>query len=275
MSSSKTNNQKASHNPAEGSTASAPTVDEPPYQRERLAAEVQTTLVAVGLYLGVEPPGDSIEAWIDYAKRIRQSLGNSGESSLERLHRRAKYIAKVEESWQGAHEEERTAKSKFLEALIVAVRPALSAISEPVIWTRVKVEPSGESRTHHPDYRGIVVVDGWIRDARPTMEGTDAGRSLVVLEDGSMILLHHLCHNVFCHEESTTNSTLVTTRADAVSPDAALEALGRSAFLEIVGKLVGTVHDLARSPKRKEQTRESLDMADKLSALRVLLEGAR
>lgn len=237
---------------------------------------------AAGKYFDVEAPSlgdlgdlgdlDAIDftehgqSVLRFVARVEAAVDHPTEL-IDRLHRSAVYVAKVEGERASAIDEERQSKAAFLAALINAVEPALPAISEPLIHRR-KFEPGMDERrwTHR---RGVYLVDGW---KRGQIDG-DAGTSLVLEEDGSLWVHEHHAYDPDDHEgDGPPGGYEIHTNMRAVSIVEALDVFPRKSFIEAVDKLVTKVWKLARNPKRKAQTKESLALADKLAAVRVLLQ---
>jgi len=227
------------------------------------AAEMQRTLAEVAEYFGLDKvrEGASLATYRAQAKEIRECLTRP-TNLVERLGKSAQYVASIEDRWDQARQEERTSKAAFMAALVNAIEPALPAISGPLVRRRT-FAGKDEQRELFEDRRGIVLLDGWRRD----ICNGDAGKSLALLEDSSLVILRHLAVD-------RRSDYQVGTRLEHVSIEDSLTAFNRKGFLDAVHKIVTSVWDLARSKKRKEQITESHQLADKLAALRVLLQGS-
>lgn len=215
--------------------------------------------LAVGEYFDVPPPGED-EDDLAFVARVVVAFDHPSEL-IDRLHKSAVYVAKVEEQRANAIAEEQSAKASFLAALLNAVEPALPAITEPLVERRLFVPGQDEQRTLSVQ-RGVYLVDGWRRD----VQDGDAGRSLVLRENGDLGVERHVA---MAFDDGRYD---VHSIDSPVSIHDALQVFPRKSFVEAVDQLVTKVWRLARNPKRKAQTKESLALADKLAAVRVLLQ---
>jgi hypothetical protein len=260
-------------------TKNESTIDELPV----LAAEMQRTLIETGAYFAIQSPrlDDSTEMWLDFSQRIRRELRRP-EDTLTRLSHAAAYVAETEANWDLAREQERSAKVRIFQSVIEASLPCLYALSEPMIAERFMGIPGLDERRKLSGIRGLILLDGWDRDAHlcldPSKNKTShpAGKSLALLDDGTLVILDHevMCADIIGYK--------VVTQFRAAGPGlgrdravrSALEEFGknRNAFTAIINKLVKSVLDLANNKKRTEQTQKSFDIAEKFTAIAVLLE---
>lgn len=228
----------------------------------------------LALYLDVEPiqlgePDVGLRDVNEHIAQLRERMEMPSEL-IERLNKSARYIAKIEDDFDQAKREERQAKSAFLAAIINAVEPALPALAEPLISKRTFAPDQDEHREMFKDQRGIYLLDGWRRE----VQGGRAGRSLV-LDEGGNLSVHTFTamHTTRIGHPSTNGFYEVFTASEPIGIAEAIQVFPRRSFMAAVDHLVTKVWRLTRRSRRKDQIKESQALADKLAAVRTLLQG--
>jgi len=222
----------------------------------------RSVIAQLGVYFDLEAPSPdaSDQDYREYLDQLEQHT-RTAKPLLSRLRNTADYVAKVHANWRQARASEIEEKIRFLEALVETAKPALPAISSPMVKQRTRI-PGRDDLIEHWHARGFVALDRWRRDVDRGRAGVD----VVLGEEGQWYLLDHRCMGQPGHQIQ------IHSQPDKATPGEVIDAMSRHEFHKAVENLVEAIYQNSRSQFRRDQIRESHNLIDTLSAIRTLLE---
>jgi hypothetical protein len=234
---------------------------------------MRSALAEVGAYFGLDQllPDASPDRLRAYAEQVQAEASKSA-TSVDRVRRSALYVDRIHTEWLDARSDERKAKADFLSALLHASEPAIPALCAPLV-TQVSRRPGQDEERVTDDRRGFSLYTTGLTPVASDASGSDddvritaTERGVYVDECGQLLIGHHQLG------ESPSGVVTIRSEYSETSIEEILGEFSRPVFMALVDTLVSTIWKLARNTKRKEQIRESHALADRLHAVRMLLE---